>query len=200
MTGSMGNLLQRFSFLRWWVLACALAFGVWGAVWSLTRAHDVGYLSSGIVLGLAQWLVLRRRFRRMRWWVPASIMGGMVGAFVVLSLMLTLNMRGTMIEQAVGEAVLFAVIGCGQWPVLRRSLRRAGWWPVFSGDGGAVFGVVSYLTAGALYRPLDSLVGPVGADVGVAMVGGLAFGVATGIALVWLERETPSETEAPRAA
>ncbi len=76
----------------------------------------------GIVIGVGQWLVLRRRpvIRDAGWWVPATATGWMLGA-------------------GLPWVISFLVIGTAQWLVLQRSVRRAGWWiavnAIFGGIG-----------------------------------------------------------------
>lgn len=85
-----------------WVLATGVAAIVAefigtlaiGAVYNRTGEIDGGYLwsimlavfAAGLLVGFAQWLILRRLVKRAGWWIPVSglglIFGWFVGAFV----------------------------------------------------------------------------------------------------------------------
>ncbi len=76
----------------WWVLASTVAAAVVGVVVFGVGvvSADVGWVGGaglfGTVVGVLQWLVLRRQVARAGWWVLAStvgwVVGGPVGGFV----------------------------------------------------------------------------------------------------------------------
>jgi hypothetical protein len=72
----------------------------------------------GLVVGTAQWLVLRRHVPGAGWWVAASVVAGALG----------LAVSDALSHVGAVALVLGAVIGAVQWPVLRRWVGRAGWW------------------------------------------------------------------------
>ncbi len=84
--------------LRWWFLASVVGFAVgFPVVWSMggsgggsEYAHHalphvldpsgtLGAAIIGFLVGLAQWLVLRRELSGAVWWVPASVVGFVLG-------------------------------------------------------------------------------------------------------------------------
>jgi hypothetical protein len=70
-------LRQRLSRAAWWILASAVGIAVAAAGWWLlesTAGVAVAALS-GVSLGVAQWLVLRRQLSRAAWWILASAVG-----------------------------------------------------------------------------------------------------------------------------
>ena len=89
----------------------------WGPDWSADPGGDVGFVvavaAGGTVLGLLQWLVLRRQVARAGWWVLASTVGWVVGGFV-----------SGITDAAAGWAVLGAVYGAITGIVLVWLLRR----------------------------------------------------------------------------
>lgn len=105
----------------------------------------------GAAIGVAQWLVLRRRLDGAGWWVPASVAGA-----VALPLLATLQVpdlptvgppgidRQSTVADCIGfitdgallGASIGALVGLAQWPVLRR-LPRSGWWVAASTVGWA---------------------------------------------------------------
>ena len=78
-------LRERITGSGWWVLASALgfaAFGLSGAIPSNVNPAVTGTLTSvtiGLVSGILQWLILRRKVARAGWWVWANILGLLVG-------------------------------------------------------------------------------------------------------------------------
>jgi hypothetical protein len=135
----------------------------------------------GIGIGVAQWLVLRRRVSGAGWWVLASAVGGygiMQAGFtgysesVEMSFVSLLGLTGVV-------ALSGAVTGTLQWLILRGQVSQAGWWVLASTVG---WGLAIALSRG------------VGANDFVAVgVVGAVLGAVTGGALVWLLRQPVPE-------
>ncbi|MDE5068624.1 MAG: hypothetical protein O4752_05520, partial [Trichodesmium sp. St4_bin8_1] len=80
-------LRKRLSQARWWILATALAsailFSTAEVMWNAVRdvvsntVIQVVVISSvvGLVIGSAQWLVLRKQLSQSHWWILASVLG-----------------------------------------------------------------------------------------------------------------------------
>jgi hypothetical protein len=94
-------------------------------------------LIDGIFLGLFQWVALRRKIKRALNWIPATALGYAVGliAFWALFVLITGDQLppGNPAEWGfevgllrIGLAGL--VVGLSQALVLRRQVRRPGWW------------------------------------------------------------------------
>ena len=85
--------------------------------WSADPGGDVGWVAGvaagGTVLGVLQWLVLRRQVARAGWWVLASTVGWIVGGLV-----------SGITDTAAGWAVLGAVYGAITGSVLVWLLRH----------------------------------------------------------------------------
>lgn len=111
-------------------------------------------LAGLVLLGLAQWLLLRRIFARLRWWPVLTIGSGVVGGGSVLSIAWTGDYLQTLQNDMAMYAIIFAIIGAAQWLELRRAAPQAGWWIVAS-----VLGDVALWLA---YAAIAAL-GPVGA-------------------------------------
>lgn len=127
----------------------------------------------GAALGLTQWWVLRGLLRGIGWWVPATILGYLLASAARFVVPCELNpavcgsgMLGTM-----GLAV-----GVCQWVVLRKHVRRAGWWIVITLGGWLLAFVVTGLAfmTGLYVEPFDMV---------AALLGPSAV---TGAGLVWL--------------
>jgi len=99
----------------------------------------------GLLIGLLQYLLLRRYLPRMVWWIPATVLGW------ALPLLLGLASVGWLPALAIdpvwsgalGFALIGASIGVCQWLVLRRRIHRATLWVLASILGWGMSGLVS---------------------------------------------------------
>ena len=162
-----------------------------------------GTFIEGIVVGTAQWLVLRRPFESMRWrvWVLATA----IGAFVAWTLGMipsTFIFTGAdtagaapaqmsdLMVYALAAAmglVLGSILGVPQWLVLRRHLPKAGWWVLANALAWMVGMVVVFV--GTNFIP------PEGISISVALMlllflfaAGATVGAVHGLVLIWLLR------------
>ncbi len=164
-----------------WLMAGAFGWGqgvYWGwfsggepkTLQSTPTVILAGYLGvavGGILMGVLQWLVLRRHITRSGRWVLASLGAAAVVGVVVFGV-------GTVdadLGWVGGVSVFGTVVGVLQWAVLRRQVPRAGWW-VLASTAGWVVGM-----------PLGDINGPPGL--------GAVYGAITGTALVLLLRQRP---------
>ena len=107
-------------------------------------------LTTGILMGLAQFGLLRRYLPRMGWWVLATAGGWSLGLVLIL-----LGVFRVLPYFWGAEAIyrtwafvwafflLGLSIGSGQWLVLRRRLPRAGWWIGANVLGWALLGLMT---------------------------------------------------------
>ena len=156
----------------------------------------------GIVVGMAQWLVLRHPIQNMSWrvWVLATA----IGAFVAWTLgMIPSTLMATNTAAAAAApppemsdvvmyglaalmgAVLGPILGLPQWLVLRRHVQKAGWWVLANAAAWALGMPVAFVGA--------SSVPPGGFGLGIVVIGivtgasaGAVVGAVHGLALVWL--------------
>lgn len=180
-------MLRHLSLWLSWCLASATGGAVIGA---LSAPTDFFWylIMTGFVVGVAQWLVLRRYLPYAGWWILVSAFGWILGT--VTSIMtreitapiieffeLISEVQGVFWLNVVNGTVYGAVLGVTQWLVLRRHTQRAGWWVFASAIGGAVNGGVGAVCAAAI--PFGGAALPYGA-------GWAGAGAVTGIVLVWL--------------
>ena len=152
--------------------------------------------SLGSMVGILQWLVLRRRVSRAGWWVLASTAGFIVGwggvevamymAFGFPEEMGGMSSFTNVLGQAVVPALGGAVMGTLQWLILRGKVSRAGWWVLASTVGWALGVTVAEIIPWGVEEMeiLSSLV-----------VTGTVLGAVTGAALVWLLRQPVPEAQ-----
>ena len=91
--------------------------------------------TAGILMGIAQFGLLRRYLPRMGWWVLATVGGWSLGLVLIqlgIFQVLTHFWGAETIYRSWAFVLAFYLlglsIGFGQWLVLRRRLPRAGWW------------------------------------------------------------------------
>lgn len=138
--------VQQFSGWRW-TLATALGTALPWALGmsmrsslSLSQGNDEAVLGAmlllgvltGVALGGAQWLVLRRILRQAGWWIPASILAWLQGLVVLMSgasliqtqtplwsLLLISGVTGLVIGSLVGIITGIALVGLTSVHVVR---------------------------------------------------------------------------------
>ncbi len=170
-----------------------------GVVPAAALAVLAGTFIEGIVVGTAQWLVLRRPLKSIRWrvWVLATA----IGAFVAWTLGMipstgsdiggatSAQMSDLMVYAlaAVMGFVLGSILGVPQWLVLRRHLPKAGWWVLANALAWMVGMVVVFVGT--------SFIPPEGITISVALMlllflfaAGAAVGAVHGLVLIWLLR------------
>ena len=156
----------------------------------------------GAVVGLAQWIVLRRRLPEIarRSWVWATVAGaaatGFLGMLPGTVMSLTGDGGGTMPEFESTESlateialamILGAILAIPQWWVLRRHVRAAGWWvPANAIAWGVAMPLIS-LAAG-LPLPQDGLLPLLAVAVAIIAGAGALVGAIHGVVLVRLLR------------
>lgn len=144
--------------------------------------ESVGNLLFGLAVGAMQWLALRRRIVGARWWIPATAVGfflaGLVGG--------ALEDIGSAAGGFVVSFGLGAAAGTLQWLILRRQVRRAGWWVLAS-----TILVFAGLIAGLLIAVTltGEMPGVSAGMVAFAAVSGAVFGMTSGFVLMWLLRQ-----------
>ena len=167
-------LAAGWGFWLCWVLAGTVGWGVGGPVGvaigssrDIIVAGYVGVAVGGIMVGVLQWLVLRRQIASAGWWVLASIVAVAAVGVVVF----VVGVVDTDVGWVLGAGLTGTVLGLLQWLVLRRQVARAGWW--------VLAGTVAWIVGG-----------PVGGFVGWAALGAV-YGVITATMLLWLLRQRP---------
>jgi len=102
-----------------WVLATTLGWLVgWGFI---------GEVGIGVVVGLAQWFVLRELLDRAGWWVLVTTVGWVIGWAVIVTGGIVAPEAG-LIASLITGLVVGAAVGLAQWVILQRSVYYAAWW------------------------------------------------------------------------
>ena len=146
-------------------------------------------IASGFVVGIAQWVVLRRYIKSAVWWIPVSGFGWILGIFLMIFTRDIFNpvvdfltsvggLWGVFWLNLVGQPINFVVFGFAQWLVLRRYFRYAFWW-IFASTLSGAFRVA----AGSYACAVTCKIGHGSISNGVGWAASAAI---TGIVLVWL--------------
>jgi hypothetical protein len=145
---------------------------------------------SGILLGLAQWLVLRSYVTNSQDWII-----NLVGAWVVgyaLGLLVVNALSRTAVGTLIGFIVFGIIVAIFQYPVLRREIPHIGSWILANVVGWTLGAYLSQLAAGIFFQnTLPTTISAVLVSVGIT---GLVAGAIIGLALVWIVRQPDRAT------
>jgi len=162
--------------------ASILAFGVFPNG-SFIAVSIVGGFVAGLIIGLAQWFLLRQLINEVGWWILATSVGSAIGSPLgAITQAIAGNFLTGMLSASLGSAMIGIIFGFLQWLILRKKFARASIWIVATAIGNA---------AGSVATKTLNL-GPLGNFAG-EIVHGLAFGLVTGLALIWLSQKSQRE-------
>jgi hypothetical protein len=138
-------------------------------------------LGFGIMLPLAQWIILRQWLPNTYWWLVASLIGFGLGLVIDL-IMSYLGIYPIRAVSTLGSSIVFGlVIGTAQWTYLRRHLPNSVLWIFASALG---WGLMTVTTG----MDIDGLLEQI--------LFGLIPALCTGLSLVYLlyvsSRESPN--------
>lgn len=180
-----------------------------GIVPVVLLAVTLGALCEGGIVGSLQWLVLRRPAPSIHWraWVMATALGA--GAAWAIGMALNAAISFATAQSApdsmgqgfdmAGPVVLLlaalmgialgAILGAGQWTVLRKHVPRAGWWILANAAAWAIG--MALVFAGTSFIPDSGAVTPgiIVALIFFVALAGIAVGAIHGLALIALLRE-----------
>jgi hypothetical protein len=172
---------------RRWLLACALGMPVGLAV-GQTIGFEIGFATgtskiwavscliigpgiTGMIVGVTQWIVLRRQISPTRKWIVATSIGWAVGHAVTvfvgnavygvvnLALWRTANLAAVWavsgaVSGAIGGAIGGILVGLAQWQVLREHGLTPQRWILASSwgwaTGHAVIGIIDFTGVGVM--------------------------------------------------
>jgi hypothetical protein len=152
----------------------------------LWLARLVVPLWAGFLVGISQWLVLRRYLTRCSDLILNDVAGWALGYAV-----------GLMVIQALSESILGALIGYAlfglivavlQWPVLRREIPNAVPWVIASVLGWSLGAVLGQLVLN-LITPAGEPISQLTSTLVISGITGLVAGGITALALVWIVRQ-----------
>jgi hypothetical protein len=181
-------------------------FGLWLA-WTLatTLGMLIGYLPlafvvgsldlgiarvivpiiSGVLLGLAQWLVLRPYISKSFDWILNHAVGWVVG--FTLGLFVVQQLSKTPVGMLLGFVIFGVIVAVFQYPVLRREIPHLGTWILANVIGWTLGAYLSQLAAGVFFQnSAPTTFTSVLVTVGIT---GLVAGAITALALIRIVRQ-----------
>lgn len=175
-----------------WTLATAvgLMVGYLPSVWlvgglELGLARVVVPLLAGVLIGVAQWLVLRQYVVGSHDWI-LNLAGGWVAGYA-LGLFVVQELSRSPLGALAGFILFGGIVALFQWPVLRREVPHIIPWILANVAGWTLGSYLSSLAGGAwLGGRHASLLATTLLTAGVT---GLVAGAIIGLALVWTIRK-----------
>jgi len=154
-------------------------------VLDLGLARIIVPVFAGTLVGLAQWVALRRYLTATTDWILAGGTSWAVG--YVLGLFLIQVLPATVFAGFVGYLLFGAIVALVQWPLLRRENPHLLVWMIASAIGWAAGFWTSQVVL-PLFQTGPTIPPAVSTTV-IAVTSGLIAGAITGIALIWIVRE-----------
>jgi hypothetical protein len=152
-------------------------------------------LLAGLLVGVAQWLVLRNYVIDSADWVLHLAGSWVVG--YTLGLLVVDLLLNVFLGPILAYVLFGIIIAVFQWPVLRREIPHLWMWVLANVVGWSLGAFLSQLAIGGLFgaNPANLVVTTL-----VNMsVTGLVAGLVTGLALVWIVRK-PERPQFPQAS
>ncbi len=147
-------------------------------------------LLAGLLIGLAQWLVLRGYLTDCRDWILYQAGGWVVG--YALGLFIVDLLAGSALGGVVGFILFGAIVAVFQWPVLRREIPQLWLWILANVVAWTLGAYVSQSVAAAFFQSNPASQGGASlftsALIGVGITG-LIGGAITAAALIWIVRK-----------
>ena len=185
--------VARNEFGMWleWTLATALGMLVGFAlsivlvnVLNLAFARLLVPLVAGSLIGLAQWVVLRKYLNEVFDWILAGGASWAIG--YALGLLMINGLTGTGLDGFIGYMLFGVIVAIVQWPILRREIPNAWMWIAANVVGWTAGFYLSQLSLDLLFN--GPTIDPVASTSVLSGVSGLVAGAITGIALVLIVR------------
>jgi hypothetical protein len=124
---------------------------------------------AGVLIGFAQWIVLRRYLTTSGDWVLAGGTGWAVG--YALGLLLIQNLAGTLLGAVTAYILFGAIVALVHWPILRREIPNVFTWVIVNVIGWAAGLWTSQLTLTLLFD--DPVIDPALSTAVIAVSTGL---------------------------
>ena len=162
----------------------------------LVNLLDLGFarvivpILTGLLIGFAQWIVLRRYLTTSADWVLAGGTAWAVG--YAFGLLLIQSLSGTFLGGIAAYLLFGAIVALVQWPILRREIPSALTWLIVNIIAWATGLWASQATLNLFFR--GPVIEPTVSTVVIAATSGLVAGAITGLALVWIARQPEKVT------
>jgi hypothetical protein len=186
--------VERNEFGMWleWTLATAggMLIGFLVTI-PLVNLLDLGFarvivpILAGLLIGFAQWIVLKRYLTTSADWVLAGGTAWAVG--YALGLLLIQNLSGTILGGIAAYLLFGAIVALVQWPMLRREIPSALTWLAVNTLAWAAGLWASQAILSLFFK--EPVIEPAVSTAIIATTSGLVAGGITGLALIWIARQ-----------
>ena len=186
--------VARNEFGMWLEWTLATAFGmllgflpsiVLVNLMDLALARIIVPLFAGFLVGLAQWVVLRKYVNEVSDWILAAGASWAVG--YALGLFIMNGLTGTGLDGFVGYILFGIIVALVQWPLLRREIPNVWMWILANVIGWTTGFLMSQVALDLFFN--GPAIDPVASTSVISGVSGLFAGAITGIALIWIVRQ-----------
>ena len=186
--------VARDEFGMWLEWTLATAFGmllgflpsiVLVNLMDLAFARIIVPLFAGFLVGLAQWVVLRKYVNGVADWVLAAGASWAVG--YALGLLIMNGLTGTGLDGFFGYVLFGVIVALVQWPILRREIPNVWMWILANVIGWTTGFYLSQISLDLFFN--DPVINPVASTSVLSGVSGLVAGAITGVALIWIVRQ-----------
>jgi hypothetical protein len=186
--------VERNEFGLWfgWTLATALGMLIGHLsliplvnIMPLGLARVIAPLFAGMLVGFAQWLVLRGYLTRSSNWILAG--GASWAAAYAFGLFIVQNLIGSIWIGLFAYLLFGTIVAVMQWPILRREIPNILSWILANVIGWTLGFAISQGAIGLLFQPgyfNQALVTAISTT-----ISGLVAGAVTGVSLVWIVRK-----------
>ena len=154
-------------------------------IMDLAFARLIVPLWAGFVVGLAQWVVLRKYVNEVSDWVLAGGTSWAVG--YALGLFIMNGLTGTGLDALIGYILFGIIVAVVQWPILRREIPNVWMWVLANVVGWTAGFYTSQVSLDLFFN--GPTIDPVASTSVISGVSGLVAGAITGIALVLIVRQ-----------
>jgi len=186
--------VARNEFGMWLEWTLATAFGmllgflpsiVLVNIMDLALARVIVPLFAGFLVGLAQWVVLRKYVNEVSDWILAAGASWAVG--YALGLFIMNGLTGTGLDSFVGYILFGIIVALVQWPILRREIPNVWMWILANVIGWTAGFYMSQVALDLFFN--GPTIAPIASTSVISGVSGLVAGAITGIALIWIVRK-----------
>jgi hypothetical protein len=151
----------------------------------LALARIIVPLWAGFLIGLAQWVVLRKYLNNSSDWVLAAGASWAVG--FALGLLIMNGLSGTGLGGFFGYILFGIIVAVVQWPILRREIPNVWMWILANVIGWTTGFSASQFALDLFFN--EPAIDPLASTSVLSGVSGLVAGAITGIALIWIVRK-----------
>ena len=154
-------------------------------LFDLPIARIIVPLWAGFLVGLAQWVVLRKYVNEVSDWILAAGASWAVG--YALGLLIMNGLTDTGLDAFFGYVLFGVIVALVQWPILRREIPHVWMWILANVIGWTAGFYLSDLALALFFA--EPVIPPVASTSVLSGVSGLVAGAITGIALVLIVRQ-----------